>query len=218
MINLVIVEDHALLQDTLAKSLRAEKDITVAACIDDADDAPALVAALKPDLVLMDVVTGKEAAGKGSFSPLKKANGIAVAARIHRDQPDVKIIIITAYPEVSFIEQAKEAGAQGFVYKNAGASSLISVIRSVMDGYTNYPLAPAAQMPATCALTPDELRVLRLVCQAKSRKEIAADIGVSESTVKAHIAEILAKTGFDTIWKLAIYAVQNGFIVPGSEG
>ena len=82
-----------------------------------------------------------------------------------------------------------------------------------MDGYSTFPIPKEADLAAG-GLTDDEIEVLRLVCEAKSRKEIAAELFLSEGTVKRRISEILVKTGYDSIMKLAVDAVAKGYIVP----
>lgn len=83
-----------------------------------------------------------------------------------------------------------------------------------MDGYSTFPLAQQSIFSDAAQLTDTELAILRLVCETKTRKEIAAELYLSEGTVKRHISEILAKTGYDNILRLAVHAVSTGLIVP----
>ena len=87
-----------------------------------------------------------------------------------------------------------------------------------MDGYTTFPRAQQGIFSGTAALSDIEIDILRLVCETKSRKEIAAELFLSEGTVKRHISDILAKTGYSNILKLAVHAVSNGYIVPRMNG
>ena len=112
------------------------------------------------------------------------------------------------------LEQAKLAGADSFVYKNVGIEELLGIIRSTANGYSTFPNATQSIFSDASALNETEISILRLVCEAKTRKEIAAELYLSEGTVKRHISKILAKTGYDSILRLAVHAVSQGLIVP----
>jgi DNA-binding NarL/FixJ family response regulator len=201
MISILIVEDMALLRDSLANIINGQDDMRVVGCTADADEAVDLCRELAPDLALMDVVTGT------------RANGIAAAARIRLELPEVKIVIMTALPEITFMDAARQAGAHSFIYKDSDSRHLLSVIRNTMDGKGTYP-GPNDAALAGARFSDAEMAVIRLVCKGKNRHEIAAALGVSESTVKTHFSAILRKTGFDSITKFSVYAVAHGFIVP----
>ena len=137
------------------------------------------------------------------------------ARRIKEANPAVRVVIMTGMPEVTFVEQAKDAGVDSFVYKNVGIEELLAVMRSTAAGYSTFPHTPDSIFSGAAALTDVEISILRLVCEAKTRKEIAAELYMSEGTVKRRIGEILAKTGYDNILRLAVHAVAEGNIVPG---
>ncbi len=206
MIEVLLVEDQAMLRESLACAINAQADMHVAASLADAAEAPERTAELGCDLVLMDVCTEN-----GS-------NGIVAARRIKEADPTVRVVIMTGMPEVTFVEQAKAAGVDSFVYKNVGIDELMAVMRSTSAGYQTFPKAPDSIFSGTAALTDVEVQILRLVCEAKTRKEIAAELYMSEGTVKRRIGEILAKTGYDNILRLAVHAVAEGNIVPGLDG
>ena len=201
MINIVIVEDQALLRDSLTKVINGQEDMRVAACTANGDEAPDLCRKIAPDLALIDVVTQN------------KANGITAAARIRQELPEIKIVIMTSLPEISFIDSARRAGAHSFVYKDSDIRHLLHVIRSTMAGQGIYP-GPGDEALARTRFSDAELAIIRLVCQGKSRGEIAQALAMSEGSVKAIITDILNKTGFDSIMKFSVYAVAHGFIVP----
>ncbi|WP_449132798.1 response regulator transcription factor [Senegalimassilia anaerobia] len=113
------------------------------------------------------------------------------------------------------IKQARAAGVDSFVYKNVGTAELIAVIRSTIEGYSTFPRPQSNALSGAAALTQTEIDILRLVCETKTRKEIAQELYLSEGTVKRHISEILAKTGYDNILRLAVHAVASGLIIPG---
>lgn len=203
MIRIVLVEDQTMLRESLAATIDAQKDMRVVSSLADATEALAAVERTKATCALLDVCTEND------------SSGIVAAQRIKEHFPDVRVVIMTGMPEITFVERAREAGADSFVYKNVGTGELLGVIRSTMEGYSTYPLSKQSIIPEGVALTEVETDILRLVCKSKTRKEIAAELYLSEGTVKRHISEILAKTGYDNILRLAVHAVSNGYIVPG---
>lgn len=202
MIRVVVVEDQTMLRDSLAFAIRSQPDMAVVGSIADAGMARDVAVRQHADLVLMDVCTEHG------------ASGIAATRAIKEELPGTRVVIMTGVPEVTFVEQAREAHADSFVYKNIGTDDLLSVIRSTMEGYTTFPRAPHSVPGGIEALSETELAILRLVCETKSRKEIACELCLSEGTVKRHVSEILAKTGYDSILRLAVHAVSSGSIVP----
>ena len=200
MIKILIVEDQTMLRDALEHLISRQADMEVVGTVDDACKAPGLCRKLKPDLVLMDVVTE-------NFS-----NGISWAGAIRIELPDIKIVIMTSLPEITFIDEARKAGAHSYIYKNSGSEHLFYVIRSTMKGIGIYP-GPGEYTSFASQFTEKEIAVIRLVCQGKSRSEMVDELSVSESMLKPIITSILDKTGFDSIAKFAIYAVGRGLIV-----
>jgi DNA-binding NarL/FixJ family response regulator len=201
MIKIVIVEDMTLLLDSLTNTINGQDDMRVVGTVVNADEALTLCRNLAPDLALIDVVTDG------------KANGIAAAAAIRQELPDVKIVIMTALPEITFLESARKAGAHSFIYKDSDSGHLLGVIRDTMKGKGTYP-GPNDAALAKTNFSELEIKVIRLVCQSKKRDEIMETLFLSESSVKAVISGILNKTGFDSISKFSMYAVAHGFIVP----
>jgi len=201
MISILIVEDQTMLRESLEHVIGGQIDMKIAGSTDDASNAPELCRRLRPDLVLMDVVTKNN------------SSGISYTARIRKEFPDIKIVIMTALPEITFAEEARKAGAHSFMDKNMGNEHLFHVIRSTMKGYSIYSV-PQDRLPFTARFTEKEIAVIRLVCKGMARDEMAKNLGISESMIKQHITSILDKTGFDSISKFAIYAVGEGLIVP----
>jgi len=201
MIKILIVEDQTMLRDSLEFSINGQKDMVVVGVTDDAAKAPELCKTLKPHLVLMDVMTKNN------------SNGITFTEQIRRKFPDIKIVIMTSLPEITFVEEAKKAGAHSFLDKGTGNDHLFFVIRSTMKGYSIYSENMASHSFAV-QFTEKEMAVIRLICKGLARNDIAKIMGVSESMIKHHIKAILDKTGFESISKFAIYAVSMGLIVP----
>lgn len=200
MIRILIVEDQTLLRDTLEQVINGQADMKVAGVTSDASKTEALCKELLPDLVLMDVVTESD------------TNGITWAAKLRKKFPAIKIVIMTSLPEITFVDEARKAGAHSYLYKHAGNEHLFYVIRSTMKGIGVYP-GPGEASPYAAQFTEKEIAVIRLVCQGKTRSEMIKELGISESTIKPIITSILDKTGFDSIMKFAIYAVGRGLIV-----
>lgn len=202
MIRILIVEDQAILRESLARSVGDQPDMTVVAAIADASDALDVALKERPDMILMDVCTEHD------------SNGIVAAARIKEQLPECRIIIMTGMPEITFVDQAR---VDSFVYKNVGIDELFAVMRSTLAGYCTFPKPPESIFSGTAALDDVELSILRLACEGKSRREIAAELFMSEGTIKRRISEILNKTGYDNIMCLAVHAVTEGSIVPNME-
>jgi len=201
MIRILIVEDQIMLRESLERVIGGQNDMEVAGSTDDAAVAPDLCRELQVDLVLMDIVTKNN------------ASGITYTAQLRAEFPNIKIVIMTGFSEITFIEEARKAGAHSYVYKNSGYEHLFYAIRNTMQGNGIYP-GPENQFSPEAQFNEKELAVIRLVCKGKSRNEIIAELGMSEAAVKRIISSVLEKTEFDNIMKFAIYAVSRGFIVP----
>lgn len=145
------------------------------------------------------------------------SSGIIAARKLKEARPQVKTVIMTGMSDVTFVRQAREAGVDSFIYKNVGTDDLLSVIRSTVEGYSTFPSSRKGDAPEVELLDELELKILYLTCQAKSRREIAAALYMSEGTVKRHISEMLAKTGYDNLLKLAVRAVSSGGIAVNVE-
>ena len=111
MIRVLIVEDQAILRESLARSVGDQPDMTVVAAIADASEALGVALKERPDMILMDVCTEHD------------SNGIVAAARIKEQLPECRIIIMTGMPEITFVDQAREAGVDSFVYKKSVSTS-----------------------------------------------------------------------------------------------
>jgi DNA-binding NarL/FixJ family response regulator len=202
MIKVLIVEDQVMLRDMLVNFLGSQDDITIVGSLTNASKALDTVRELEPDLVLLDVCTEDD------------ASGITAAAELRAAYPAIKLIVMTGMPEITFLEQARAAGANSFIYKNISSDQLLTTIRSTMDGYETFPSKTPTNLQMEYDFTPREMDVLRLVCDARDRREIALELHLSEGTVKACISGILDKTGFESILKFAIFAVSNDYIKP----
>jgi len=204
MIKILIAEDQVMLRESLERVIGGQDDMEIVGSTDDAAKTPELCRELQPDLVLMDIVTKDN------------ASGITYTAQIRTESPNIKIVIMTGFSEITFIDEARKAGAHSYVYKNSGYDHLFYVIRNTMQGNGIYP-GPENHLSLDAQFNERELAVIRLVCKGKTRTEIVNELGLSEAVVKRIISAILEKTEFDNIMKFAIYAVSRGLIVPDSE-
>lgn len=203
---IIVVEDQNLVLDSLVNLINGEPDFEVIKALTNAADVDDACEKLRPDAVLMDVCTEN-----GS-------SGLEAAARLHRAYPDIKVIIMTGLPDLSFIDEARESGVFSFVYKNLNARDLIAVLRQAEKNYSTWPKKPNMPILGYNELNERELEILRFYCCGMTRQDIAGHYGLSENTVKGYVRSILSKTGYDSIAKLAMYALSNGYIAPHGEG
>ncbi|MEA4911955.1 MAG: response regulator transcription factor [Oscillospiraceae bacterium] len=203
MTGVFIVDDHESMRETLSRAFSDAGDFMVVGETPSAALALAYCEKLRPDLVLMDVCT------EGN------ASGLAATREIRDKLPEVKVVVMTAFNEISYLPRAKEAGANGFVYKSRSLAFFLETARAVMNGESVFPQAKTIPMPTGEApLTDREMEILRLLCRHMTNKEIGAELFISENTVKYHKANMLAKTGFDSAVDLAFYMITNGWINP----
>lgn len=203
MTKLLIIDDHESLRDSFRSCFEATGEYTIVAESSDARFALMLCEKHRPDLVLLDVCTD------GGSS------GLVAAREIKAAYPKIKLIVMSGFDEISYAPRAKEAGADAFVYKSKNMAFFLSVAKEVLQGKTYFPepkTIPTAS--GDSPLTDRELEILRLVCQYKSRREIADELFISENTVKFHIGNMLQKTGCRSVAELAINMISNGYINP----
>ena len=203
MYKVLIVDDHESICDSLAYALGNTGEFTIEGKLPNAALAEKYCERFSPDLVLMDVCT------EGGSS------GLAAAGAICRRFPDIKVIVMSGFDEITYAPRAKEAGAHAFVFKSKSLDFFTETARGVMRGETWYPAPRVIPMPkGEAPLTEREMEVLRLMCKHMTSKEIADELFISENTVKYHKANMLAKTGFSKTVDLAFYMISNGWINP----
>lgn len=202
-IKLVVLEDQKILLDSFVSSL--QNDFELVGAFEDADGLLSFLSMHDVDVILADTC-------------LKKTNTLDYLSDIKADFPKVKVVIMTGFPEVSFLKKAKKEGADSFIYKNTSLEETKQVIVSTYRGYSVFPSEKISdENRFLLNLSAKEMEVLRYVCEGYDRKEIAEAMFNSENTIKSYIRSILNKTGYDSIAKLAIYAVSHGFVLPESE-
>ena len=203
MYKVLIVDDHESMCDSLRYALESTDAYEVIGRLPSAAHALAYCRRLRPDLVLMDVCT------EGG------ASGLDATSEIRGSFPDIKVIVMSGFDEITYAPRAKEAGAHAFVFKSKSLEFFVEVAQGVMEGGTYYPEAKKIPMPmGEAPLTEREMEVLRLLCKHMTSKEIAEELYISENTVKYHKSNMLAKTGFAKTVDLAFYMITNGWINP----
>ena len=202
--NILIVDDQKMQRIALQSSLSENPDYHVVDAIGNAELAISFADSRKIDLIVMDIVM---TAGM---------NGIEAAARIKKDHPDIKIILVTSMPEVSYVEKAKEAGVEGMWYKEYEVMPLVKVIERVLKGEKIIPESTPVLTIGNAAstdFTARELDVLRKVVYGYTDQEIADALNMSRWTVRSHVNSLMQKTGFKNRVELAVNVRSSGLVI-----
>ena len=203
MIKVLVVDDHESMCDSLRYTLENAGGFSVVGNLQRADLTDIYCDRLKPDLIFMDVCTEEG------------ASGLEATKLIRQKFPQIKIVVMSGFDEITYAPRAKEAGAHAFVFKSKSLDFFAEVALGVMEGKTFWPEARTIPMPmGEAPLTERELEVLRLMCKHMTSKEIAEELYISENTVKYHKKNMLGKTGFNSAVDLAFYMVSTGWINP----
>lgn len=198
----LLVDDHALVRRGFRRLLEDDPAITVVGEASNGEEAIRLAGELKPRVVVMDVA-------------MPGTNGLAATRAILARDPDAKILMLSMHSEETLVRQALEAGARGYVLKNALDLDLAAAVRRVAAGETVVDPAVAHPEPGTRnRLTPRELEVLQLICNGLSNRTIAARLGLSVNTVAVHRASIMNTLGVHKTAELVVYAIRNGLVNP----
>lgn len=210
---LLIVDDHTLVRQGLAELLRLQRDLSVIGQAKSGEEAVELVAALQPDIVLMDIEM------PGRF------DGVEATRRICMQHPQVKVIVLTMHTEEEYLFEAIKAGAKSYVLKDTEAPELLETIRAVHRGETRLEPSLAlkmleefqrssAQPPRPGAdfihLTEREKDILQMVGQGASNPQIANKLGISEKTVRNRLSIIFDKLHINNRTEAALFAVREG--------
>ena len=202
--NVMIVEDQELVRKYLEEVVNEASDLELKYSISNSDLADLYCKNGEVNLILMDVYTDYG------------ANGLEASARIKSSNPEIKIIIVTSMPEFSYLERAKSAGVDSFIYKELNSESILDVVRRTIAGENIYPVSTPEVILGNCSskdLSYRELEVLREITTGDSNEEIAERMHLSVSTVKTHITNLMQKTGFKSRTELAIKARESGLVI-----
>jgi DNA-binding NarL/FixJ family response regulator len=202
-ISVLLVDDHNLVRRGFRRLLEDESDIAVAGEASDGETAVELASSLHPDVIVMD-------------SALPGINGLDATRKILQNDPKARVLMLSMHSEETWVHQALDAGAKGYVLKNAMDLDLAAAIRRVASG--EVVLDAGLQQPTTLkgegrnALTARELEVLGHICGGKSNKEIAAELDLSVNTVAVHRANIMDALGIHKTAELVVYAIRSGLV------
>jgi DNA-binding NarL/FixJ family response regulator len=202
-IRVLLVDDHSLVRRGFRRMLEDEPDVAVVGEAGDGEEAVKLARKLKPQVVVMDCA-------------LPKMNGLDATRQILWDLPGTAVLMLSMHSESTWVRQAIEAGAKGYILKNAMNLELGSAVRRVAAGETVFD--PQVESPAalkgerSSSLTPRELEVLRMIVEGKSNKEIATELDLSANTVAVHRANIMNALGIHKTAELVVYAIRAGLV------
>jgi DNA-binding NarL/FixJ family response regulator len=209
-IRVLIVDDHQVVRAGLRVFLDLLDDIEVVGEAADGSEGVAMARRLTPDVVLMDLL-------------MPRMDGITAIGRIREELPDVEVVAMTSFIEEEKVTAALEAGAAGYLLKDAAADEVASAIRDAHDG--NVHLDPAvarllaqrlrrrpAEEEAIEPLTEREKDVLRLLGKGRSNKEIAAELFITERTARTYVSNILGKLGLASRTQAALWAVEHHLV------
>lgn len=210
MIRVLVVDDHPVVRHGLVSMLRWEPDIELVGEAADGREAVRLIREHGPDVVLLDL-------------RLPELSGIEVMRQVRGQVPLVRFLVLTTYDTDSYIAPALEAGAQGYLLKDATPDELAGAVRSLMQGRAALEPSVATRLLERMSegetneeLSGRELDVLRLLVKGDSNKSIASRLTLSENTVKSHISHIFGKLGVQSRAEAVAVALQRG-IVPMDE-
>jgi DNA-binding NarL/FixJ family response regulator len=202
VIRVLLVDDHKLVRAGLQSLIESTDDLGVVGAASDGAEAVTLVGELAPDLVLMDL-------------SMPNVDGVEATRRICAAHPDVQVLVLTSFSDGERVRRALDAGAVGYLLKDADPQDLLDGMRAVVRGES--PLDPRAARamlqtrPAARGddLTEREREVLELITQGMANKQIARALNISDSTVKAHVGSIFQRIGVADRTSAAIWAERN---------
>ena len=202
-ISVLLVDDHSLVRRGFRRILEDEADIVVAGEAGDGAEAIELADKLQPRVIVMDCA-------------MPVMSGLEATRRILGKRPEALVLMLSMHPEDTLVKQAMDAGARGYVLKNAVDLDLGVAIRRVNAGETvidsRLKRPPALKGKRSAALTPRELEVLQMIVEGKSNKEIAAKLDLSVNTVAVHRANMMDALGAHKTAELVVYAIRNGLV------
>lgn len=211
-IRVLVVDDHAVVRSGLLAFLEGESDLEVVGAAEGGAEALDVLARLdlegiRPDVILMDLQMGPP-------------DGIESTRRIRARYDDVEVVALTSFGEPERVQHALEAGASGYLLKDADADEVAAAIRAAHRGELQLDAAVARRLMSTlqdssgqsAELTTRELDVVALVGEGKANKEIALQLGIGERTARTHVSNILRKLGLTSRTQLALWAVREQLV------
>jgi DNA-binding NarL/FixJ family response regulator len=202
-LSILLVDDHALVRKGFRRMLEDDPSISVVGEASTGTEAVKLALQLKPKVVVMDCA-------------LPDISGIEAMRQIRAKLRDAAVLMLSMHSEDTLVRQALEAGARGYILKNAMELDLVNAIKRVAEGelVLDSQLAKPQELKGEreTGLTSRELEVLQHIVSGKSNKEIAAELGLSANTVAVHRANIMDALGIHKTAELVVYAIRNGLV------
>ncbi|MEJ7930052.1 response regulator transcription factor [Ramlibacter sp. AN1015] len=202
-VRIVLADDHALVRAGIRALIGGIAGFTVVGEAKDGNELLQVVATHAPDVVLTDIA-------------MPGLDGIAAIARIAKDHPSIKLVVLSMHEDVDVIHRAVQSGAQGYLMKNATRFELEQTVRGVMSSGSYFTSSVAQLLLKNDSgnvhdqLTPRQLEVLVLLAEGKAAKEIAFTLGLSAKTVDVHRARIMEKLNLRDLPSLTRYALRKG--------
>jgi DNA-binding NarL/FixJ family response regulator len=203
----LLADDHRMVAEGLRSLLADEFEL-----VGVVEDGRALIAAarnLRPDVIVADIA-------------MPHLNGIEAVARLKKDNPDIKVVMLTMHPDASYARRALDAGASGFVVKHSAPAELVMAIHAALKGKTFITPALAGEVlqeiqhgPRRAnvgSLTPRQREILQLLAEGRSAKEIAKTLAISARTVEFHKYQMMEAQGLHSSVELIHYAIKNGIV------
>jgi len=202
-LKVLLVDDHALVRRGFRRMLEDEPSLQVVGEASDGLEAVQLAEQLRPEVIVMDCA-------------LPQINGIEASRRILAKRPQTAILMLSMHSEDTLVRQAMEAGAKGYVLKNAMDLDLVSAIKKVAEGKTvlDPQITRSGNLKGErdAGLTARELEILQHIVAGKSNKQIATELNLSVNTVSVHRANIMDALGIHKTAELVVYAIRNGLV------
>ena len=201
-IRVMVVEDHQVVRQGLVSLLSSVDEIEVVASLGDGLEAVAQFGTLQPDVTLMDL-------------QLPKLGGVEAIRQIRQGYPEARVVVLTTYDGDEDIFRALQAGARGYLLKGMPFEELLKTIQTVHSGKSRITSPVAEKLAERVSgqeLTAREVSVLERIVAGRANKEIAADLFISEATVKTHVNSLLGKLGVADRTQAATVALQRGFV------
>ncbi|HWY08416.1 MAG TPA: response regulator transcription factor [Candidatus Acidoferrales bacterium] len=202
-LTVLLVDDHALVRRGFRRILEDEPTFQVVGEASDGLEAVQLAEQLHPNVIVMDCA-------------LPQINGIEATRRILAKFSDIGILMLSMHSEDTLVRQSLEAGARGYILKNAMDLDLVAAIQKIAEGKTvldpQINLTGNLKGERDTGLTPRELEILQHIVAGKSNKEIASELGLSVNTVSVHRANIMDALGLHKTAELVVYAIKNGLV------
>lgn len=213
MIRILLADDHGIVRQGTRSLLEKEPDLEVVGEAVDGRVAVEMTAALKPDVVVMDIA-------------MPQLNGLDAAAQINRRQPEVGVVILSMHEEEDYLVRALSAGVRGYLLKDTAQIDLVRAVRSVAANKAFFSPAIAQMMVEDFTrqmqkkgvtdsyelLTEREREVLQLLAEGKSNKEVATTLNLSPYTVETHRTNLMQKLNLHNTAEIVLYAVRKKLI------